>query len=162
MLGRLLPQPLHPSGETESVCSEHTGMACQVREQAQHPKAKGWRRLWECPAALQGVGRSQVDKVSVDRWLLFCSHAQSRQLKCRKCRYQSLALPRCPRHQTGLVKGGEGPPVMGAWPAWPGDSVRAGIWLVLALLQAPHPDIAKSKAGILLPPRSSLGRPYVT
>lgn len=29
--------------------------------------------------------------------------------------------------------------------------MRAGIWLVLALLQAPHPDIAKSKAWILLP-----------
>lgn len=65
MSGRLVPQFPHPSGNGSSG---HTGMACQVREQAWHPKAKGWRCLWECRAALQGVGRSQADKVSVDRW----------------------------------------------------------------------------------------------
>lgn len=68
VLGRLLPQPLHPMGKLSQGNSGHTGVAWQVREQARHPKAKGWRRLWECPAALQGVGRCQVDKVSVDRW----------------------------------------------------------------------------------------------
>lgn len=75
--------------------------------------------------------------------------------------YQSLALPRCPRHRrTGLVEGGEGPPVMGVWPAWPGDSLRADIGLVLALCRHHTPTLLKARLGY--PGKSSLGRPYVT
>lgn len=152
MSGRLVPQLQHPSGETESgeqwACwhglpGEGTGMASQ---------SKGVEVPVGVPGCPRGVGRSQADKANVDRWRLFCPCAQSRQLKRR---YQSLALPRCPRHRIVLVEGGEGPPVMGPWPAWPGDSLRAGIGIVLALCRHHTPTLLRAmRAGI--PPKAAL------
>lgn len=49
---------------------------------------------------------------------------------------------------------------MGAWPAWPGDSLRAGIGLVLALCRHHTPTLLKARLEYL--PKSSFGRPYVT
>lgn len=66
--GGWCPSPGSQVGKLSHGSSGHTGMACQLRKQPLHPKAKGWRHLWECPTALQGVGRSQADKVSVDQW----------------------------------------------------------------------------------------------
>lgn len=62
------------------------------------------------------------------------AHIPSTGSRHRQC--QSPALPRCPEHWAGLVEGGEGPLVMGTWPAWPGDSLRACTGVVLASLKA--------------------------
>jgi len=66
--------------------------------------------------------------------------------------YQSPALPRCPGHRAGLAEGGEGPLAMGARPAWPGDSPRADIGVVLALCGCL--PLVSPKAG-LGPPREA-------
>lgn len=63
-----------------------------------------------------------------------------------------------PQAPAELAKGGEGPPVMGAGPAWPEDSLRAGIGVVLALCR--QLLSTSLKAGPGYPPREAASAFY--
>lgn len=128
--GAPAPQLLRPSGETEAgelQASWHglpaPGGARRGGRWWWAPLGKGQSCLRGFPAARRGVGGGRAAKEHGDRWPASGTSSWH-------CRYQSPALPRCPRHRAGLAEGGEGPPAM---VAWPGDSPRARIGVVLAL-----------------------------